>query len=108
MGGKFLRRTEFDLFQALDKFNESLGLVSQAVENFRVGEASLVVEQVVDLREKNAFGVKISKPVVKHELQLLDRPQCPPHAGGQPNEAHRTVLEALREFQHINEIFQNA
>jgi hypothetical protein len=54
------------------------------------------------LWQGNAFGVKVGVAVTENLLELLDGPQRALGSRRHTGETHRSTLETLREFQHIN------
>ena len=88
-----------------DKFRKAAGLRFQTVAQFGVFDFARSVEQAVNLRQKNAPGKNMRVAIAENRLKLLDRTQRTPHSRRQSGETHRLLLEAFREFQHINEIF---
>ena len=73
--------------------HEACGLLLQALPQFGVLQFAGVVQQGVNLRQKNPRGKKVRVAVAEDGLQLLDRPERAPHAGGQPGETHGPLLE---------------
>src|SRR5713101_5627968 len=106
--GKQLWFAQLDLFQAFDKTDEAFGLGLEAGEDFRVGEPSALVEQLIDLGKEDPFGEQVAVAITEDHLQLFDRPQRAPRARTQADETNRARIEALRELQHVDEIFQDA
>src|SRR5262245_41001070 len=91
-------------FEFVYKFDEAGGLLLQAVAQFGVFEFGFVIKQVIDLWQEHAFRIEVSVAVAENHLQHFDGPQCAPHPRAETHEAHWTALEALREFEHVDEI----
>ena len=98
------RVTGSELF---DEGDETGGLSFEAFDEFGLVESVLRVEQIVDLRQKDAFGIEVSVAVGKQLLQLFDRAQGAPGAGREPDETDRPALQAFGELQHVDEIFED-
>src|SRR5476649_1747467 len=100
-------RSKVSHFDFLNKFCKTFNLRFQTSNQFGVFDFARIVEQTVDLRHENANRKNVCVAITENGLQLLDWPQSAPNSRRESGEANRLVLETLREFQHINEIFQN-
>ena len=99
---------QFFSAQAFHKADEPRRLGSQSFLNVRTGEATGFIQELVDSGHEDALGKNVGIAVAEDGLQLFDRTQRAPNPGGQADETHRPPLEAFRERQHIDEIFQDA
>src|ERR1041385_712434 len=66
---------QFRLPQTLDELNEPRRLFAQAVEQFGIVEAAGGVEEIVDLRQEDAFGIDMGIAIAEDRLELFDGPQ---------------------------------
>src|SRR3954447_23590843 len=96
-------RAQFHLFDSLDERYEAFRLIFETPEEFFVRNAAIVSEQAINAREENSVGINEGIAIPKDLLELLDRTQGAPDARREPNEAHRTMFEALGEFEHVDE-----
>lgn len=94
--------------ESADEAQETFGLGAEAGEQFGVRQAALSIEDIIDSVEKYALGKDVSVAVAEDALELFDGPQRTPNARRYAGETHGAMLEAFREFQHINEIFKHA
>src|SRR6185503_13993740 len=94
--------------QLANEFDKSLLLIAQPLHQFRIFDATIWIQQVVDLRHENTFGKQISVAIAKDHLQLLDRAERTPHSGAQPDKTDWPMLETFREFKHVDEVFEHA
>ena len=101
-------RMEIGFLQSLNEINEALGLGFQAVENVRLGQAAIGIEEAGNLGNEDAIGINKGVAVAKNMLELLHGTKRAPDAGREADETNRPALEALRELEHVDEIFQNA
>ena len=65
---------QFHIFQPLDKINEAVSLRFEALQQFGILEPARVVEQVIDERQEDAFGIKVGIAIAEDRLELFDRP----------------------------------
>ena len=99
---------QFYLIEAFDEVDETLGLGLEAGKEFGTFQTVGFIEQGIDMRDKNALGIDEGVAVAEDGLELFDGPERAPDAGGDADEAHGTLLEALGELEHVYEIFQDA
>src|ERR1039457_4091713 len=99
---------QFLLLQTFDELHKASRLLAKTFEQFGAFQPAMVIQQMSDSRQKDAFGKNVGIAIAKKLLKLLDGSQRAPDARRDACETGRTPLEALREFQHINEILEHA
>src|SRR6185503_12745649 len=95
---------QIDFFELLHEIDKPDRLLAQTLDQLRVVQPSVRPQQIVDVRQKDPSRINERIPIPKNRLQLLDGPQGAPHSRTKPNKTHRTILETLRELQHVDEI----
>src|SRR2546425_6869179 len=101
------RTAQFDCLQFFDEINKAIRLRLQTIQQFRVFQPAVGVEQVVDRGEEHAIRINERIAVNEDGLELLNGTQGAPHPCRQANKAHRPIDETLRELEHVDEILQH-
>src|ERR1035441_2244383 len=99
---------QLDLLYSLDELHKAFRLRLEPLEQLGIFQAARVVEQVIDLGQEDPLGKQVGIPIAENGLELLDWPQRAPYPGAQAREADRPFLEALRELEHVYEVFHYA
>src|SRR5689334_9849751 len=71
------------LLQVLNKTDKAFGLFFETIKEFSTGETAGSVEEAVDLRKKNAFGINVGVAVGEDLHELFGGAECAPDAGGE-------------------------
>lgn len=99
---------QFYAFEFFDEVDVAGGLFAEAVDEVGVFEAAGVVEEAIDAGHEDAFGVDEAVAVAEDLLELFDGAEGAPHAFGDADEADGTPFEAGGEFEHVDEVFEDA
>src|SRR6185369_6246924 len=72
---KWIRRSSIKapVFDVLRELDEPTGLAAQPIAHTRTCEFPVIVQQIVDLRQKHPFRINKRISIAKYQLKLFDR-----------------------------------
>src|SRR4051794_37527575 len=94
-------RGSVKLREVIDELRESRGLFGEALVDRDIHELAVWGELLADAGDEYTVRIEVRAAVAEDLLQMFDRAQAAPDAGGLTDERDRLAVKALGELEHV-------